>query len=201
MLTLLAKARSRGFTLTELAIVLGVAGMILGGIWAAWSAVSLKMQTNRFDQQITMIVQNIRELYPAPRVFAGTSWLNQSARYAAAGVFPTEMLDNAGLPRDPWGNLVELYTPPPGADNVFTFAIASAAGTTPEACQAIIKRLVVSATERVFVATKWGPGIGMINNDPDQISLTDPSDNRIRNICNSDAQRGYWLLFWLRPRT
>jgi len=53
----------RGFTLTELAIVLLAAGVLIGGIWVVAQQVWENYYTYRAGQQITSVVQNIRDYY------------------------------------------------------------------------------------------------------------------------------------------
>ncbi len=56
-------ARRRAFTLTEMAIVLGVVALILGAIWLGASAVWKNFRHYRVHQQILTVVQNIRDYY------------------------------------------------------------------------------------------------------------------------------------------
>ncbi len=55
--------KTRGFTLTEAAIVLGIVGLILGAIWVAAAAVYENMRTNRANEQILKVAQAVRSLY------------------------------------------------------------------------------------------------------------------------------------------
>ena len=91
----------RGFTLTEMAIVLGVVGIVLGGIWAASSSVNDKQKANKAAQEVAIITQNMRQYYSAKNSFpAGT--LTASAM--AAGLFPPDMIVN-GVTVNPWGTV------------------------------------------------------------------------------------------------
>src|SRR5271170_6840773 len=53
----------RGFTLTEIAIVLGIIGLILGAIWVAAAAVYTNMRTSKTTTELLDIVQNMRAMY------------------------------------------------------------------------------------------------------------------------------------------
>lgn len=53
----------RAFTLTELAIVLGAAGIVLGAIWAGASTVWNRYELGKAIQQVTTTAQNIRDYY------------------------------------------------------------------------------------------------------------------------------------------
>jgi prepilin-type N-terminal cleavage/methylation domain-containing protein len=67
----------RGFTLTEIAIVLGVMGMILGAIWGAASTVYSNKKTTAALQEILAIVANMRGLYTNGQIAGGWQPLRQ----------------------------------------------------------------------------------------------------------------------------
>lgn len=111
------KSRS-GFTLTELAIVLGVVGAIIAGIWVAASAVRQKNATTEAAREIGYIVNriqsiaaiNITNLYVAKDAgcSGGVSVISGNSLTAntTAGVFPQEMIsgtDAAPIISSPWG--------------------------------------------------------------------------------------------------
>jgi type II secretory pathway pseudopilin PulG len=106
-----------GFTLTELAIVLGVIGTVLASIWAAASTAYQHQNVARAQQQIITIVHNIRALHANHPFFLGTG--DQTANLVSGGVFPSDMLVgstkyNVGmgytsLASNPWGGPVMVY--------------------------------------------------------------------------------------------
>jgi hypothetical protein len=53
----------RGFNLVEAAIVLGVVGLVIGGIWMAASAVQKKLRLQKEVTGIITITNNLRTLY------------------------------------------------------------------------------------------------------------------------------------------
>ena len=53
--------KNHGFSLTEAAIVLAVAGLVIGGIWIAAAAVSRNHQINQTQTGILKIVQHIAQ--------------------------------------------------------------------------------------------------------------------------------------------
>lgn len=57
-----SKAR-RGFNLVEAAIVLGVVGLVIGGIWVAAAAVQSNLRKSDASKGLIQIVQNVRNLY------------------------------------------------------------------------------------------------------------------------------------------
>ena len=114
-------AKQSGFTLTELAIVLGVIGIVLASIWSASAMVSKKMKVNHAIQELQTIVSNIRSIYVGGSHFSQTgSMTDITAGFMNAGVFPAEMIQpGQTYPLNPWGGRVVIYVIPnsPGADN------------------------------------------------------------------------------------
>lgn len=84
-----ARQSTRGFTLTEIAIVLGIVGLILGAIWVAAAAVYSNLRTSKATTQLLQITQNIRALYAtSSNTGAGTADMTQNL--ISAGVFPND---------------------------------------------------------------------------------------------------------------
>ncbi len=75
----------KGFTLTEIAIVLGIMGLILGAIWTAASSVYTNQRTAHAQTAILQIAQGIRSLYAA------------SANTGYAQELITNQMNNAGV--------------------------------------------------------------------------------------------------------
>lgn len=57
------KSCNAGFSLVEAAIVLGVVGLIIGGIWAASNSVAQNRQTNQLAAGTLVMVNNIRRVF------------------------------------------------------------------------------------------------------------------------------------------
>lgn len=55
--------KTRGMSLIETAIVLGVVGLVIGGIWVAASAVSAQMAVNKFSERLARIATDIQANY------------------------------------------------------------------------------------------------------------------------------------------
>ncbi|HUY67915.1 MAG TPA: prepilin-type N-terminal cleavage/methylation domain-containing protein, partial [Alphaproteobacteria bacterium] len=115
--------RRRGFTLTEVAIVLGIVGIILGAIWAAAAKVYANNKVAQADTEIMDIVQGIRATYGnQPSFPSGTQVLTGYA--VTSGIIPSNTLSqqacgslaytsDAGqdpCPLDPWGGAIEVGT-------------------------------------------------------------------------------------------
>ncbi|MBI3419682.1 MAG: hypothetical protein HY053_06085 [Proteobacteria bacterium] len=108
-----------GFNLIEAAIVLGIVGLIVGGIWAAAGAAYENMRQQNASKQLLALVQGIRGFYaqnPSDQIDENINNLH------SLGVLPSDMLvDNGGAKalRHPWGGAVTLN------DTTATYGIAS----------------------------------------------------------------------------
>ena len=101
------KKVERGFTLTEIAIVLGIIGLILGAIWTAAAAAYENNKLNKAQTQLIAIANNMKK-------YAGAIPTNGNAQTGLCklGIFPPDMLAtpgncNAGI-IDPWGHYVVM---------------------------------------------------------------------------------------------
>jgi type II secretory pathway pseudopilin PulG len=94
------RQRRRAFTLTEIAIVLGIVGLILGAIWAAASAVYANLKVSQAQQGIVFAAQQTRAL------FAGSNQTGATAspqNITSPGMFPTSWAGTAvGNVGNPW---------------------------------------------------------------------------------------------------
>lgn len=90
--TLESKKNKRGFTLTEIAIVLGIIGLILGAIWVAAAAVYTNMRISKSQQHLLAITQAIRSLYSTSVVTGEAADTDITAKLIPAGVFPSDLL-------------------------------------------------------------------------------------------------------------
>jgi prepilin-type N-terminal cleavage/methylation domain-containing protein len=85
----LAKRR-RGFTLTEIAIVLGIVGLILGAIWTAASHVYANNRVTTAVRQIVTIANGMSAAFPHGHFQGG--WQALSPYAVNAGIIPSDML-------------------------------------------------------------------------------------------------------------
>jgi prepilin-type N-terminal cleavage/methylation domain-containing protein len=114
----------RGFSLTELAIVLGVMGLILGALWAAASSVYSNNRASKAESEVLTVAQAIRAMYATyssvdvnadmPAGFGASTVGHANATYLAAGVFPSDMLNAAPAAataaQDPWAGGVAVVS-------------------------------------------------------------------------------------------
>ena len=105
------RAPSRGFTLTEIAIVLGIIGLILGAIWVAAAAVYNNMRVATANTELLQITQGLRAMYATSSTVDPGANMPGNLTYVHSGVFPTNAL-NLGTPSastsalNPWsGNI------------------------------------------------------------------------------------------------
>lgn len=80
----------RGFSLLEMAIVLGIAGLIAGGIWVAASTAYFNYRVGKTMEQVQQIVDNIRDHYSAASVLPSMNYNVFTQNEARADVFPAD---------------------------------------------------------------------------------------------------------------
>lgn len=111
----------QAFTLTELAIVLGIIGLIIGGLWVATNTMRENQKIAMGTREIAAIVHNVRELY-AERESVTQSGVQSevSSLIQNSGAFPAEMIQSTtGTVVNPWGGPVALWIDPGNEANVF----------------------------------------------------------------------------------
>ncbi|MDR3425278.1 MAG: prepilin-type N-terminal cleavage/methylation domain-containing protein [Alphaproteobacteria bacterium] len=87
--------RKKGFTLTEIAIVLGIMGLILGAIWTAASSVYTNMRTTHADTAVMQIVQGTRALFASSQTTGYGAATNITTQLVSAGTIPTDLISGA----------------------------------------------------------------------------------------------------------
>jgi len=97
----------RAFTLTELSIVLGVIGLILGSIWVAAGQAYDAQKATKAANQIQQIFTGYRSLYGKRRVDA-PNLSDITSIGINAGYFPSDMISGATV-NNPWGGTVTVY--------------------------------------------------------------------------------------------
>jgi len=100
-----APSRQRAFSLIEAAIVLGVIGLIIGGLWVAASVVRKHLQTNELIAGYFTAAQNIQRVVSASA--ANAYWVAggspgggvnfTDAFLIGAGIFPANWIRNGAI--------------------------------------------------------------------------------------------------------
>ena len=103
---MLHRQRSRAFSLIESAIVLGVIGVVIGGIWAGANAVAISNQKSDALKTTLSIVQGVRNLYVGQTV---ASNINITGNMVDAGIVPAGWVNGSGTISSPWNRNVYIY--------------------------------------------------------------------------------------------
>jgi len=81
----------KGFTLIEIAIVLTIVGLIIGGIWLAASTVFSNNKTQALQKDVIQVIQNTKTLFAGQGSSAVTTGFT-NANAATSGVVPSDMV-------------------------------------------------------------------------------------------------------------
>jgi len=92
-----------GFSLIEAAIVLGIIGLVLGGLWVAAASVQNKMKISALTSGLVQMQNSVRSLYKSQSM-QGTTM----ATLIGAGLLPADFLQN-GIAVTPWGHALSVY--------------------------------------------------------------------------------------------
>lgn len=101
MITIKPKAQARreqqnkGFTLTEIAIVLGIIGLILGAIWTAAAGVYSSQRVNHATSATLQIVQGVRTLFASSSTTGYTTAGDMTTTLISAGAVPGDLVNSA----------------------------------------------------------------------------------------------------------
>ena len=146
------RACRRAFTLTEIAIVLGIIGLILGAIWTAAARVYVNQRVNKAVTEVLTIANAVRATYSGKGIISSYS-VDLTAAGISFGWFPQDMIQGATAVM-PWGGnevVVQADNSPGGAPmatNIFHIFIA-ATGTgpavPPSECPAFLSALIPQA--------------------------------------------------------
>jgi len=117
--------RRRGFTLTEVAIVLGVMGIVMAALWTIFSTVSANQKVVIAVQEASFIAENYRGLYGHRGIEEKVGAITPVTCLGVAdGFFPPTMVNPAVVcvdapvgdpttwPKHPWGDAVGVSVIP-----------------------------------------------------------------------------------------
>lgn len=85
------RAANKGFNLIEAAIVLGIVGLVVGGIWVAATSVYANLRSKRATDELLGIAQSVRALFATSTV-TGLGAVDMTAAMAQANVLPTDTM-------------------------------------------------------------------------------------------------------------
>ena len=161
-LNILTPRRKRGFSLLEAAVVLGVVGLVIGGIWGVAASVRASMQANQLHQQTLNLVSSIRDYYanrPLPAAAGAITTTLQTK-----GRFPEEMCPAncvaASIPgiiiRNAYGGTTNVTIPNPATySNQFYIIYTS---VPQKGCMELGMKLSARAPEIGLVSFAAGGG-------------------------------------------
>ena len=139
--------KRRAMTLVELAIVLGVMGLVGAAIWAAASAVRARQPIDDTASLVSDIASNVANIYTG---FSATAVPPATvAGQITAGLYPQAVVNSAGTDTvNAWGGtiLIHFEAPPTGFSIEFTLPASLTAIARREACIGMVTRLQGSAT-------------------------------------------------------
>lgn len=102
----LSRAARRGYSLVEMAIVLGIVSVVFGGVWIVSNTVTENTRRDRAFNELILVVHNIRTLYQGRASISG-DYDALTSDLISRNVFPSEMIRNRSdslLKADmPWG--------------------------------------------------------------------------------------------------
>ncbi len=137
-------ARQQGFTLIELAIVLSIVGVIIGGTWYYAAQTLNDIKKNKIIDQTLQIIQNTKRTFAnvntAPVSSTAT---NLTASAITAGIFPSDMIVNTTQAADPYGQPVVLST---SSAQISSFHLQYNVRT--DVCIALLTKLIANTTTR-----------------------------------------------------
>ncbi len=113
---LIRKNHSRGFTLTELAISLGIVGLIMAAIWSAAASVYSGNKLSKATNELLTISQKMKSLAASTGTVdtTGNADMTLSATdaenyaYIKMGVFPADMVTSGKSAVNPWNGGVAI---------------------------------------------------------------------------------------------
>ncbi len=165
----------RGFNLVEAAIVLGVIGLVIGGIWTAAASVQANMRINKVASDVTVIINNARKIFPLGN-FPASGFTNVNTAAFHAGVFPQDFaMQSATSAVSPEGVIYVLQTSCNASNLCPAFALqiflrnnpgtAYRNSLTTSECIAVAQRLNGSADLMRFFVTNVG-GMSSVQHYP-----------------------------------
>jgi hypothetical protein len=99
------RRKTAGLSLTEMAIILGIVGLVLGAVWVAGAQVYVNNQAKITSQQIVSIAQNVRTIFVEQGGVTGGVGSTINLALDQMKAFPLDMRTGA----IPTGNVINLW--------------------------------------------------------------------------------------------
>ncbi|MFA5041207.1 MAG: type II secretion system protein [Bdellovibrionales bacterium] len=117
----------KGFTLTEIAIVLGIMGLVLGAIWVAAAGVYNNLRVNNATTAVMQIAQGIRALYATSATTGYSSVTDMTSSLITAHAVPNNLVNGTELSGPFPGGATVIYATSDGNGFVVTMSAVSKA--------------------------------------------------------------------------
>jgi len=134
-------SRIRGFSLIEAAIVLGIVGLVIGGIWVAASKVNQERQLDQIVRTISHMQEKLSLLYNDQRPVGPGVWFAVSSDLLASAIPADTALDSNGYVLLPMGFSISGVVI---EDAHISYTLGHDNGGTPEwvkPCQLVANKL------------------------------------------------------------
>ena len=144
--------RKRGFSLIEAAIVLGVVGVIIGGIWVAASTVIESYKVNQAINAYELFNRNTKRFFPFAS-FPVTGQASITSTVIAARLLPDDFISTG----HPWGETWTAYIRSP--DQIGELNLSFGMDNIPQgSCIKIVQFLLSKRPPNGDVAGIWTTG-------------------------------------------
>ncbi|NDE89690.1 MAG: hypothetical protein EB059_00905 [Alphaproteobacteria bacterium] len=173
-------SKEAGFNLIEAAIVLGIVGLIIGGIWAAASSAYENMRQQATSKNLLSLASNIRNFYAQSATDPVLADFGSEQLYQQ-GLVPSDMLagnDGAHILRHQWGGVVDLAPSNLGGNvSGFTITLNNVSGAS---CRNLIMRNANAAKGSGLLGVGVGEEANILNmttNGDDTVTQADLTTN------------------------
>jgi prepilin-type N-terminal cleavage/methylation domain-containing protein len=157
----------KGFTLIEVAIVLVIVGIVIGGIWVAAATVIGNNKNQTLSSGIIQFVQNIKALYASQPGSTSTSLTVATA--IAAGIVPANMTDGTNIfdPFNPGTANITVV----GAANTVDMKIGALTTLPANACATLVTTIGSAANvSKMGITTLNANGTSVLSGTAPNVS-------------------------------
>ena len=99
----MTRLKQKGFSLIEAAVVLGIVGLIISGVWVAAAEMMENWKVSKTVSDIQLIVQRAQKLMSISDSMAMSPDTNGTALMRDAGVFPDDWVSGGTVKSPFWG--------------------------------------------------------------------------------------------------